>query len=156
MHQFIPFAANLIVAIIVAVLTVQLSIHRFRKEKWWEKRVEAYSRIVEALHDTKAFSVVHLDAEERAIDIPADKKQALIKRWKTANDAILKAIDVGAFLLSNTALERLQKYQKEEQKAQKEQGWYSMLDASWSAADSCLKDLIKLPKKTLVHSYWRA
>jgi hypothetical protein len=44
------FASSLVVAIIVAILTVQLSLRRFYREKWWERRLDAYTRVIEALH----------------------------------------------------------------------------------------------------------
>lgn len=43
----------LIVGVATALVTVKLSIRKFYTERWWERRADAYSRIVEALHKHK-------------------------------------------------------------------------------------------------------
>jgi len=39
----------LFVSIITAVVTVKLSIKQFYSQRWWEKKAEAYSHIIENL-----------------------------------------------------------------------------------------------------------
>jgi len=46
---FIYLISALIVSIITAYLTVKFSIKQFYSQKWWEKKAEAYSNIIEKL-----------------------------------------------------------------------------------------------------------
>ena len=40
---------GLIISIVTAVLTVRLSVKQFTSQRWWEKKAEAYSKIIENL-----------------------------------------------------------------------------------------------------------
>lgn len=114
-------AGNVLVAILIAAasswITIQLSLRQFRAEKWWERKMDAYTRVIEALHDSKAFSARSLEAASRGRDLPAGKENDLRRRAVAANDEILRATDVGGFLLSEEALSRLQQYQKDEERS---------------------------------------
>ena len=46
-----------------SVITVWLSLSRFRAEKWWELRVRAYERVIEALHEAKAYASARVDEQ---------------------------------------------------------------------------------------------
>ena len=43
------------ISVLVAIITVKLSLKKFRSEKWWEKKVEVYSKIIDALHHLKNY-----------------------------------------------------------------------------------------------------
>ena len=45
----ISVSLSLIPAVVVAILTVRLSLRQFYSQKWWEKKVEAYSNIIKDL-----------------------------------------------------------------------------------------------------------
>jgi len=38
----------IVIAAISSWITVQLSLRKFRAERWWERKAEAYSKIIEA------------------------------------------------------------------------------------------------------------
>ena len=139
----------IVIAAISSWITVQLSLRKFRAEQWWERKAEAYSKIIEALHNSKAFSDQHLEAEYEARKLPEERSKELRLRAKAAHDEILKNIDVGSFLLSDEALSRLKQYQKEVEQAGKYQMWWQYLEADWSATNECLKDLIEIAKRDL-------
>jgi hypothetical protein len=48
--QIANFATPPVVAVLTAIITVQLSFRRFQAERWWDRKADAYSRIIEALH----------------------------------------------------------------------------------------------------------
>ena len=64
---------GIIVGAVSAWITVQLSLRKFRTEKWWELKVEAYSKIIGALHNSKAFADEHLNAHNRGYKISEEK-----------------------------------------------------------------------------------
>ena len=140
-------------AIIIAAasswITVQLSLRRFRTETWWERRVAAYERIIEALHHSKAFSETNLDFHYRGRKLADEyEKQLLENAWK-ANQEINKAIDIGSFLLGHTACKRLEKYKKEKAYASEPENWVEHLERSKMAASACLQDIIPIARDEL-------
>jgi hypothetical protein len=58
-------------------------------------------------------------------------------------------MDVGAFLLSNEALVRLEQYQKDTEEASKQKSWFDHLDEAGAAAGRCLNDIITIAKTDL-------
>ena len=62
---------------------------------------------------------------------------------------ILKAIDLGSFLLSEETLGRLKQYTEERSKVSAENSWIGHLDVLWGVTDKYLKDLIQIAKRDL-------
>lgn len=137
------------IAAVSSLITVQFSLRKFRSERWWERKAEAYSRIIEVLHNAKAFAASHIEAEEKGRELPEEQDEALRRRSKVAFDEILKVSDIGAFLLSDDAIERLRLFQKKTEEASSEETWFEYLEKEWSATDKCLKDLIQIAKRDL-------
>ena len=63
-------STGVVIAAISSWITVQLSLRRFRTERWWERKAEAYERIIGALHDSKVFASRHADAELQKTELP--------------------------------------------------------------------------------------
>lgn len=140
---------GIVIAAVSAWITVQLSLKRFRSERWWDRKVEAYERIIEALHHSKAFSDAHLNAKYEGRKLPEEYDKDLRVRSSQAHVEIEKATDIGAFLLSDEAHERLKKYREEAKEASKTPHWEEYLEGDLMATESCLADLIKIAKKDL-------
>ena len=98
------FISSLVLAVIIALMTVQLSLRRFYREKWWERRLDAYTRVIEALHHM----VRSMDAgyahelKERQYD--SEERQRLSERAEAGWNEVRKATDMGELLLSAGAL----------------------------------------------------
>ena len=140
---------GIVIAAVSSWITVQLSLKRFRSERWWERKAQAYEKIIGALHDSKAFADKHLEAEYGGRKVAEEKDKELRARSKVAHEEIEKAIDTGSFLLSDEALSRLKQYQKDMEKASDTQMWFEYLEEDLAATSNCLKDLIQIAKKDL-------
>lgn len=146
---FLSIFTGIVIAALSSWITVQLSLKKFRSERWWERKVEAYSKIIEGLHNSKSFAYHHLEAEDKGRKLPEERKMELRHRAKAGHDGILKAIDVGSFLVSEEALSRLKKYKQEMEQASQQHTWYDYIDESVFATEQCLKDLIEIAKRDL-------
>ena len=51
------------IAAVSSWITVRLSIKQFRNQRWWEKKVETYQRVIEAFHNSKKYSSEYLTTE---------------------------------------------------------------------------------------------
>lgn len=140
---------GIIIAGTTAFITVQLSVKRFRQERWWEKQVRAYEKIIEALHYSKAFSDVHLNARYEGKEVSQDKDNELRMKSAEAHREIERTADVGGFLLSTEARDRIRRYRQEASAAKNTNDWIVYLEDDLAATSSCLEDLVKIARKDL-------
>jgi hypothetical protein len=114
LRQFLfSLASGLVIAVATGVLTVSLSLRRFRLERWWEKKYDAYTTIVTALYHVHRYAVHWLDAHRRCADIEADRKADLIAARRKGFMEIGLATAVGALIISPAAVEALQKLDRD-------------------------------------------
>src|SRR5271165_48966 len=101
--QFIPYFITLVISLVgstfTAFLTVHLSLRRFQAERWWERKVDAYSRIIEALHHVIAYITMVL--EQSQSEFPPENKAEIESFCKKAIRDLRMAADVGSFIISN-------------------------------------------------------
>lgn len=132
------FASHLITALVSGVvsawLTYILAWRRFRTEKWWERRADAYEKIIDALHTAKRFSDVHLERLMRGTEPAPDEVTKLREQSKAGHDYILRAIDTGRLTLPGEALQRLNEYSKESA-ANNSEDWHSYLVSDYGIID---------------------
>lgn len=141
--------AAIIIAAVSSWITVQLSLRRFRKERWWERKVGAYTNVIEALHNSREFADQHLDAEIGARELSEEREAELREFSNQADREIRKAANTGAFFLSDQAATRLTQFQKEEERAKDAIDWFTYLEADRDAVNSCLQDIIRIAKTEL-------
>ena len=143
MEIFLKVISGIAIAAVSSWITVQLSKNKFRSERWWEKKVDAYERVIEAFHKSKKFDTEHMTAEERGSKIDEARDVELRLFAKEARDEILKASDIGSFVLSKEALKILAKYEAESENMPRQDSWYEHLDLSWSITSRYMKEFIE-------------
>lgn len=132
-----------------AWITVRLSRRQFQTNRWWERRVEAYERVIEAFHNAKRFASEHLEAEYRGREVGEERDAQLRKLAKDARDEIVRASDIGSFILSPEALGILARFEAESEQPGKHESWYEYLDSEWSLAHRYMKDFIAEAQRDL-------
>lgn len=140
---------GIVIAGITAFITVHLSVKRFRQERWWEKQVVAYEKVIEALHYSKAFSDVHLNASYEGREVSEERDKELRAKSAEAHREIERAADIGGFLLSPEARDRIRRYRQEASAASNTTDWITYLDGDLAATSSCLEDMVKIARKEL-------
>jgi hypothetical protein len=130
------------IAALSSWITVYLSRNKFRSERWWEKKVEAYERVIDAFHKSKKFNSEHIRADELKIEMNESRQAELSLQAKEARDEILRASDVGSFVLSKNALSILAKYEAESENIPRFDSWYEHLDHSWSITHRYMNEFI--------------
>jgi hypothetical protein len=148
-EYLIRITTAVVVAIISAWITVKLSLRRFRSEKWWELKVQTYQNVIEALHNSKLFADEHLEAGYNFREVSDERDKELRQKAKAGHEELGKIMDIGAFMLSEEATARLQRYRKEAKAAGEEPDWVGYLEADYAALDNCLKDFIEIARRDL-------
>ena len=147
-------AEKIVIGVIIAVtsawVTVRLSLSKYRTEKWWDRKIEAYTNVIEAFHHSKAFSDKHLGAEWRGRELDPDIDKEIRAKVKLAHGEIEKYINIGSFIFSNEFYTRLKEYQRESERISNEShGWVDYLVNDQEHMESCISDLIVLAQKDL-------
>lgn len=145
----IAIPAAIFIAAVSSWITVQLSLGKFRHEKWWERKADAYANVIEALHYSKQFAEEHFEADIEGRKISSDKDAELRANAKKANAEISRVASIVAFLLHDKAINRLALLAREENEASNTADWWEYLDRDLRATSSCLDDIIKIAKADL-------
>ena len=149
MDIFLNIFAGVSIAALSSWITVHLSLRRYRTEKWWEKKAEAYSVLLGAIHDAKAFAEIQLLAEHQERELSAEEATEIYEKTKKSGSEVYRAMDVGAFYLSKEAIMRLKLYKQQRQHSEKAGDWIQYLKEDLTSTDSCLKDMIELAHNDL-------
>jgi hypothetical protein len=88
----ITLLPSLVVAVFTSIVTVQLALRRFHAERWWERKTDAYSRIVEALNVVMGYWYARLQEERTGQTLGAEPKQRLSDDYDRAARELEKAV----------------------------------------------------------------
>ena len=141
--------AGLVVAVFTSILTVRLAIRRFYKEKWWEKKQETYSHLLETLHHLKNYAAEHYEGEINPDHITEEKGQELKRDWNKFSREFAKLRDLASFHLSDEAVAILDEYQKKKAEARKSKIIFEWIEGDLTAASQCLEALKEAAKLDL-------
>ncbi len=116
----INFVFTVVASIISAVVTVRLSLKRFRSERWWEKKSETYSRIVEHLALLEfSLSKWMEEYESGPLHGRQEYLQHLHEIRQESTESVMQAATSGAYIISEEAAEVLKTLRKEMEDAKK-------------------------------------
>src|SRR5438874_552691 len=96
----LAFAASVIAT---AVAAYNGRFGKFARERWWERKAEVYTQIIEALAGMVYYHEEHLTAYEEGRSIPESLKTETDQHWQRSYAELKKASAVGAFLISPDA-----------------------------------------------------
>jgi hypothetical protein len=97
----IALLPSLSVAILTAIVTVRLALRRFRSERWWERKAETYSQIVEAM-------VTIIEFCERISQHPdKEERDQLIKECEASHRKLRRLTIQGEFVIGSRIAEIL-------------------------------------------------
>ena len=140
---------GLIVGICVAIVSVRLALRRFYAERWWERKADAYSCIVEALHDAIEYCSARSLEDLHGVQLSEQREKELVEGYELANRELKKATRVGAYVISDEVVEVLDALQKRPRLDPKDCAWFEMFDADCEAYKKALSEVRRLAKKDL-------
>ena len=142
---------GVIIAVVTAFLTVRLSLRQFYSQRWWERKAEAYSTIVESIYHAKNYVARLLEAEEEGREVSNDRRKQLEEYSMKAYEELNKAASIGAFIISDEAATHLSKLLKElrTDADYNELSWREVLDSEVSILNRSLVKMRECAKKDL-------
>jgi hypothetical protein len=144
--EIIKFLAQAAIAVGGAFLAANLATRRFRKEKWWERKANAYSELVEALHHMKWYPSEHIDAAIENRELDKEDKDEYWKRYREARRNVWRIADASSFLVSPKVHEAIVEMEKELGEARTADWWLEHAEQQYAAIQKCLvriKDLAR-------------
>jgi hypothetical protein len=145
------FGASVIAA---GVSAYNAGLNKFARLRWWDRKADAYTRVVEALAEMVYYHEEHIAASDEGRTIPAKVKEEIDQHWRHSHAELKKASAVGAFLISpkaETALRRM--WQETGQVVSYD--WYREAESHYVAAQDCLKSVVSCAKNELQNKSWR-
>lgn len=143
-------ATPVLVALFAALFSYVGSTRGYVRQRWWERRADAYDRLLEAVWHLYEYDDLHYDEYiERSSQIPDEMMDVLNNQWMEARRSIKRAESLGAYLLSEEAVETLRQLWKDRSDVKDPEDFYEIVEANWSASHQCMKRLTECAKRDL-------
>lgn len=134
-----------IVGLIAALFGNFLSRRQQVSQLWWEKKADAYIRILTALSEVTEYHEAEYENITHEAEHSREWLEKLGTRWEAAEREIKTAERTGQFLISaeaHAALERRRKTRAAEMQGKDPDDPEAYVGAEYVAAANCLKELL--------------
>jgi hypothetical protein len=142
-------STSIATAVVTAVVTVRLSVRQFKSERWWERKVDAYTRIVEAIQSMYRAASEEFDASVSGRELQKDYSDRLWAGWNSGRDELQRAIGYGSLVISSETYRALMTLEDALDAGRREPSWTERLDAYAAALAECLGEVRRLAAKDL-------
>jgi hypothetical protein len=109
----IALIPGILISFLTAFLMVYLSLKKFHHERWWDRKADLYSNILDSLHQRikyleNGITVYYSEYGDNSLtDEMKNKSNELYKKNLESLDHIARVRDVGSFIISKEAIEEL-------------------------------------------------
>ena len=137
------------VTALVAYFTITHSIRQFYSQRWWERKADAYSKIIETLTDLEHCHIEEMDQltnEERFTD---NDKEKLRESFRRAHESISKAAIIGAYIISEDTAKTLSKLMYVLEKEDPKGDWTKDLLEHYELVRKSIEEIKRHAKKDL-------
>jgi len=148
-HPAYTLLASVPVALLTSWVTVKLALRRFQSEKWFERKVDAYTNVIGALHHMKTTTDREQRAEHRGIELSDETREELAETYRSNLSEVRRLADMGALLFSIKAIVALDELERDLEAATPDEGWFLYYDAQSAATNKCLKCIREIAKRDL-------
>lgn len=141
---------TLIVAIISPYIVIKIALKQFYTQKWWEAKANAYQRIVESL-SSMLFVQEQIYAEdfEQTVKFSDEAWKAYTEIYSKAYEEIRKAKSLGAYIISNDAIDAINLLLKELERRDPEGNWLHDIDNRLGAMKRCMEQVRDIASRDL-------
>lgn len=151
---FTALIPALIVSIITAYATVKLSMKQFYSERWWEKKVEAYSHIIEQLSYLQYYFGEWLSEGLHEKNLTDKHKEKLSESYCQAKESITKAAAIGVYIVSDDTATVLAELLRELEQKDPRGDWVGDIDRCYGSVKECIAKIRKYAKVDLLKKWF--
>ena len=147
---------SLVSPILAVFLAVQLSLRKFYSQKWWEKKSEVYSNILESLAQMEGSTKHSFYSDVVGLPSTEEQDQAKAKFYRESSDRIEKITNMGAFIISKSAHEHLAILSHKLEGSKGKADWANAIDDNWGAIREAIQEIRKCAEQDLkLDSWWK-
>jgi len=114
-EQFTDLAIKILPGIAIAILASFFSsrwaLRRMLADKWWDRKEQAYSEIINAIYDLVQFTEIKKEDYDKEVHCSKERLEELRDRYRDAVWKIKRATTIGAFVISDESAAVLTKLQ---------------------------------------------
>jgi hypothetical protein len=147
-HFFELGFVGVVSSLFTTLLTTFLARKLFISERWWDRKADAYARILDALVEIERYHEAYWNDLAHQAELSDERKAELRKIWKTAWREVDNAIRLGAFVLSQEAHAALAKLQVATRGVDP-QDFFGTVDAEFAATTECIKQMREIGRTDL-------
>ncbi|WPD22378.1 MAG: hypothetical protein SD837_19590 [Candidatus Electrothrix scaldis] len=147
--EVVKLSVQIAVSVGAAFLAAWLAAKRFKEDRLWEKKMEAYADLVDALHKMKFPPGEHFDAAIGRRDIDKEYSTELWREFSLARRNVLRIAESSSLLLSPELMEVVEEMESRLSNADHETCWEVHLDTQWAAINECLKKVKRIAGREL-------
>ncbi|RJQ78931.1 MAG: hypothetical protein C4519_11310 [Desulfobacteraceae bacterium] len=103
----VPSLIGLITTVTATFFTARWAVNRAFQERWWARKEQVYSEIIEALHDLLRYSSFEANQYRNNYRGEHPKEKEFAARYSEAYWKVQKMTDLGPFVISEEAAEIL-------------------------------------------------
>jgi hypothetical protein len=138
-----------IVGFIAGLFALYRAKQEFISQRWWERKADAYTRIIEALWQMLDYYKQNYEEITNCSKISDERKKEILKQWEQGECEINKVTDIGTFLVSEETITALKKIWEKPQPEPDPNDWFRHLENDYIATKACIETVIKNAKKDL-------
>jgi len=145
--------SGLIPAIIVSItayVTIKLSVKQFYSGKWWEKKAEAYSRIIENLSYLQYYFGEWYSEGLNEKKLTDKDKEKLSEGSRKTRESITKTAVIGAYVVSDDTATALATLLRELEKENPIGDWVGDIDRCYGLVKECIEKIKEYAKADLL------
>ena len=144
--------SGIVIAIVSAVVTVKLSLKRFYSEKWWERKADTYATIMQSLFEMKIYCDEQIGGKMGAHALTEERTKQINILWNSGIEAIKRHRDIGSFIISKEATNKLTELTNSLDKAPYSEGPFDIVELFTKQLDAinlCMDAMRIIAKKDL-------
>ena len=100
-------APGVIAALVAGLVTVRLALGRFKKEALWQRKLDAYTRILDALHVCRLRSEQLMREATQEVKLSKESTDEMRKKYSAASAELHRMVDTGLLILPEAATSHL-------------------------------------------------
>lgn len=140
---------SLVVGVLTALISVRLSLRRFHAERWWERKADAYSKIIEALYNAAEYCHLRSVEDMNGVELTKERSDQLDSDYCKASVELKQSTGIGAYIISREAADILTKLQQRKRLDSSQLARFEFYETECAAYREALDRIRTLAKKDL-------
>jgi hypothetical protein len=139
--------------VITAIVSVRLALRRFRAERWFERKAQAYTDLFTGLSHIQRYCALQIESLEEGTQRDDKYMKTLSEQASAGFAEIRRAAALGEFLFGLETAKRLARLESALEAARASDDIHEQYSDDEAAVSGALKDLRKLAKDDLSRAW---